>query len=147
MKKSKSVPLLLLGSTALLTGCTPDDAGQEPQHQVQETRQDAYSTMEACDRDWDDDECERSGSVYLGPRYFYSHGSRMPYIIDRKGRTRAMPSHYGAYNSYSTGASGTPGAAPGRATIVTRNAASSHRSPSVSRGGFGGGRGGGSFGG
>lgn len=145
MKKSKAVPLLLLGSTALLGGCTSDYDDQ--QQQVQETRQDAYATMEECDRDWDDDECERSGSVYLGPRYFYSHGSGIPYLIDRKGRTRAMPSHYGAYNSHRTGASGAPAVSPGRTTIVTRNAASSYGRPSISRGGFGGGRSSGSFGG
>ena len=147
MKKSKAVPLLLLGSTALLTGCTRDDTDQQLQQQVEETRQDAYSTMEECDRDWDDDECERSGGVYVGPRYFYSHGSRTPYVIDRKGRARAMPSHYGAYNSHRANAYGAPAISPGRSTIVTRNAASSYGSPSISRGGFGGGRSRGSFGG
>lgn len=147
MKKSKAVPLLLLGSTALLTGCTPDYADEQHQQQVQETRQDAYATMEECDRDWDDDECERSGGVYFGPRYFYSHGNRMPYVIDRKGRPRAMPSHYGAYHSHRAAASGAPAIAPGRSTIVTRNDASSYRSPSISRGGFGGARSSGSFGG
>lgn len=147
MKKSKAVPLLLLGSTTLLAGCTRDRPDQQFQQEVQETRQDAYSTMEECDRDWDDDDCERSGGVYLGPRYFYSHGSGIPYLIDRKGRARPMPSHYGAYTTHRSGASGAPAISPGRSTIVTRNAASSYRSPSISRGGFGGGRGGGSFGG
>jgi uncharacterized protein YgiB involved in biofilm formation len=144
MKKSTAVPLLLLGSTALLAGCTPDYP--EPQ-QLQETRQDAYATLQECDRDWDDDECERSGGVYLGPRYFYSHGSRIPYVIDRKGRTRAMPSNYGAYNSHRADASGAPAIVPGRSTIVTRNDLASSRSASIARGGFGGGRSRGSFGG
>lgn len=103
--------------------------------------------MEECDRDWDDDECERSGNVYLGPRYFYSHGSGIPYLIDRKGRTRPMPSHYGAYNSHRTGTSQAPAISPGRTTIVTRHATSPYGSPSISRGGFGGGRSAGSFGG
>lgn len=147
MKKSNVVPLFLLGSTALVTGCAPDDADQQLQRQVAETRQDAYPTMNECDRDWDDDECARSGGVYLGPRYFYSHGNRTPYIIDRKGRARPMPSHYGAYNLRRAGASGAPVITPGRTTIVTRNAALPKGSPSVSRGGFGGGRGSGSFGG
>jgi hypothetical protein len=146
MKKSKAVPLLLLGSTALLAGCTRGDTDQQLQQQVLETRQDAYSTIEGCDRDWVDDECVRSGSVYLGPRYFYHHGDGTPYVIDRMGRTRAMPSHYGAYNGYN-GASGTPALSPDRTTIVTRNAASSGHSASISRGGFGGGRSSGSFGG
>lgn len=137
MKKSKAVPLLLLGSTALLAGCTRE---QKPQ----EIRQDAYTTIEACDRDWVDDECVRSGSgFYLGPRYFYSHDNHTPYVIDRNGRTRAMPSRYGAYNGYGAGVSGAPAVSPGRMTVVT----SSHDSSSISRGGFGGGRSSGSFGG
>lgn len=128
MKKSQAVPLFLLGSTALLAGCTPD-------RQPQEMRQDAYSTIESCDRDWVDDACVRSSSGgYLGPRYFYSHDNLTPYVIDRNGRTRPMPRHYGAYNNYSAGASGAPATASGRTTIV-------------SRGGFGGGRSSGSFGG
>lgn len=128
MKKSKAVPLFLLGSSALLAGCRHDQ-------QHQETRQDAYSTIEACDRDWVDDECVRSGGgVYLGPRYFYSHDNHTPYVIDRNGRTRAMPSHYGAYNSYGAGISGAPAMSADRTTIV-------------SRGGFGSGRGGFSSGG
>lgn len=135
MKKSKAVPLFLLGSTALLAGCTQ-------QQQVQETRQDAYKTVEACDRDWVDDVCVRSGGVYLGPRYFYSHDNHTPYVIDSQGRTRAMPSHYNAYNSYGGGASGAPANSPERTTIV-----SAHHSASISRGGFGGGRSSGSFGG
>jgi len=137
MKKSKAVPLFLLGSTALLAGCKP---GQQPQ----ETRRDAYSSVEACDRDWVDDVCERSSSgAYLGPRYFYSHDNGTPYVIDRNGQTRPMPSHYGAYNNYGAGASGTPAASAGRTTIAT---ASPHSS-GISRGGFGGGRSSGSFGG
>lgn len=108
---------------------------------MEETRQDVYTTMEECDLDWDDDECERSGGLYLGPRYFYVHGTRTPYLIDRKGRRYAVPSHYGAYNSHRGSASGVPAVAPGRSTVVTRNA------PSISRGGFGGGRSSGSFGG
>lgn len=97
--------------------------------------------MQECELDWDDDECERSGGLYLGPRYFYIHGKRTPYLIDRKGRSYAVPSHYGAYNSHRAGASGVPAVSPGRSTIVTRNA------PAISRGGFGGGRSSGSFGG
>ena len=136
MKKSKAVPLLLLGSTALLAGCMRNDAEQE----VQETRQDAYSTREACDRDWERNACSSSGGFYVGPRYFYSHGNSTPYIIDPDGRTRAVPSHYGAYSSHSTGAAGVLASAPGRITTVT------HAS-SISRGGFGGGRSSGSSGG
>lgn len=147
MKKSNLVPLLLLGSTGLVTGCAPDDADQQLQQQAAETRQDAYRTKGECDRDWDDNGCKRTGSVYLGPRYFYSHGSGMPYIIDREGRARPMPSHYGAYNLHKAGASGVPVIVPGRSTIITRNAAWSDGSRSVSRGGFGGGRSHGSFGG
>lgn len=128
MKKSKAVPLFLLGSTALLAGCKPN---QQPQ----ETRQDAYSTIEACDRDWVDDECVRSGGgVYLGPRYFYSHDNHTPYVIDRNGRTRAMPSHYGAYNGYGAGTSGASAISPGRTTIVSRGGFGSGRS-SFSSGG------------
>ena len=139
MKKSKAVPLLLLGSTALLAGCTRNPADQQ---RVQEVRQDAYSTVEACDRDWVDDACVRRGGVYLGPRYFYSHENRTPYVIDSQGRTRAMPGHYGAYNGYGSGAAAAPAKSPERTTIVT-----AQRSSSISRGGFGGGRSSGSFGG
>jgi hypothetical protein len=141
MKKSKAVPLFLLGSTALLAGCSREQ-------RTQELRQDAYATVEACDRDWVDDECVRSGGgVYLGPRYFYSHDNNTPYVIDRNGRTRAMPSSYGAYNGYGAGVSGAPSVSPDRTTIVSRGGASSHGSSSISRGGFGGGRSSGSFGG
>jgi hypothetical protein len=130
MKKSTAVPLLLLGSTALLAGCTRE---QKPQ----EIRQDAYATIEACDRDWVDDECVRSGGgVYVGPRYFYSHDNHTPYVIDRNGRTRAMPAHYGAYNGYGAGAAAAPATSPQRTTIVS----SSSRSSSIFRGGFGSGR-------
>jgi hypothetical protein len=147
MKKSNVVPLLLLGSTTLMTGCAPDDADQQLQQQAAETRQDVYRTMGECDRDWDDDECTRSGGFYLGPRYFYSHGGGMPYVIDRKGRVLPMPSHYGAYNLHRNGASGASDITPRRHTIVTRNATLADRSPSISRGGFGGGRSRSSFGG
>jgi predicted small secreted protein len=141
MKKSNAVPLLLLGSTALLAGCTRNDA-----EGISETRQDAYRTKEACGRDWADDACSHSGGAYVGPRYFYSHGDRTPYIIDNDGRTRAVPGHYGAYNSHRADAAGVPAAAPGRTTTVTHNAGSSSRS-SIFRGGFGGGRSSGSSGG
>lgn len=150
MKKSTAVPLLLLGSTALLAGCSPD---RSPQHRNQETRQDRYATIEACDRDWVDDVCERSNSgvgsssVYVGPRYFYSHDNGTPYVIDRNGRTRPMPSHYGAYNNYSAGTAGAPAMASDRTTVVTRNATSSSRASSIFRGGFGSGRSSGSSGG
>ena len=135
MKKSKAVPLLLLGSTVLLAGCMRNDG--EP---ILETRQDAYRSREACGRDWADDACAHSGGAYIGPRYFYSHGSNTPYIIDPDGRTRAVPSHYGAYNSHRTDAAGVPASSPGRATTVT------HHASSISRGGFGGGRSGSSGG-
>ena len=122
---------MLLGSTALMAGCSPN---QQPQ----ETRRDAYSSAAACDRDWVDDVCERSGSGhYLGPRYYYSHDNGTPYVVDRNGQTRPMPSHYGA------GAATTPPTSPGRTTIATASHGSSH----ISRGGFGGGRSSGSFGG
>jgi uncharacterized protein YgiB involved in biofilm formation len=131
----------------LLTGCNPDIPAQ-PQQEVQEVRQDRYATMAACDREWDDDECERDGGgMYLGPRYFYSHGNNTPYVIDRKGRTRAMPSTYGAYSTYNKGSAAIPKATSGRATVVTRTTVTSYSSPSISRGGFGGGRSSGSFGG
>jgi len=137
MKKSTAVPLFLLGSTALLAGCTPD-------RQPPETRRDVYAAAEACDRDWVDDVCERSSSgAYLGPRYFYSHDTHTPYVVDSNGRTRPMPSHYGAYNNYGAGAAATPPTSPGRTTIATASHGSSH----ISRGGFGGGRSSGSFGG
>lgn len=149
MKKSKAVPLLLLGSTTLLAGCSPDRSSQL---RNQETRQDQYATIEACDRDWIDDVCEHrssvgGSSVYVGPRYFYSHDNGTPYVIDRNGRTRTMPSHYGAYNNYSAGTAGAPAMASDRTTVVTRNAASSSHSSSIFRGGFGGGRSSGSSGG
>lgn len=144
MKKSTAVPLLLLGSTALLAGCTRDDPEQQ---QIQETRRDAYRTRDACARDWADDTCSPNGSGYFGPRYFYSHGDRTPYIIDRDGRTRAAPSHYGAYSSHGTDAAGAPVTVPGRTTVVTSHAASSGHASSIFRGGFGGSRSSGSFGG
>lgn len=125
MKKSNRVPLLLIGTGALLVGyaVTSDDK--------RDLQQNTYASREDCRKDWGDDErdCRPEGSGgsgggggggggrYVGPRYYWDHNTGYPYAVDADGSTRRLP------NSYLT--RGAPSTAQG----ITR--------VSVSRGGFG----------
>lgn len=118
MKKSSvAVPLILLGSIALLSGC---GAG-EPEQQI---RQNQYGSQADCQKDWGNDgrDCKPnpSGSHagYIGPSYLWNHGGGYPMAVNPDGSTRALP------NSYLS--------KPGSVTT-----ARSATTTSVSRGGFG----------
>ena len=94
MKRSKAVPLLMLGTLGLLAGCGSDS------REIQ-TRQNSYRSVEDCRKDWgnDDDDCERTrtksgGFVYMGPRYVWNHGGGMPYAIRKDGTQKALPNSY-----------------------------------------------------
>lgn len=123
LKRSKAVPLVLLGTMGLvvLSGC--DDR--------QEVKQNQYKSLDDCLRDWGNDpkNCRTQGSgstfVYLGPRYYYDRSAGMPMAIDPGGTTRPIT---GSYFSR-----GVPSTAVNTTTTSTRVA-----SPSVARGGFGG---------
>jgi hypothetical protein len=115
MKKSRQVPLLVIGTVSLLAGCSrfADDP--------MELTQNAYASREDCRREWgnDDRNCQPSGhgGGYVGPRYYWDRTTGYPYAVDSNGQTRVL--------SNSTLSRGTPAGA----TNITRT--------SVSRGGFG----------
>lgn len=123
LKRSKAVPLVLLGTLGLvaLSGC--DDR--------QEVKQNQYKSLDDCRRDWGNDpnNCRSQGSgssfVYLGPRYYYDRSAGMPMAIDPNGSTRPV---VGSYLSR-----GVPSMAVGTTMSSARIA-----SPSIARGGFGG---------
>ena len=134
MKSSRSVPMFLLGSAALLAGC-----GQET-HPTQETAppqqyQNSYNTVEDCRKDWgnDDKDCKpatSSGSTaragYVGPVYMWHHGAGYPTAVYPDGTSKAMP------NSY------IPRGAPTASTATTAISSSRIGGGAVARGGFGG---------
>lgn len=114
MKRSAVIPLLMLG-TMSLTGC--GDGGDKV-----ETKQNRYSSVEDCRRDWGNDsrDCTpRSGGGYVGPHYFWNHSTGTPMAVGSDGSTRALS------NSYLT----RPGA-------VSSSIGSTSQS-SIARGGFG----------
>lgn len=94
MKRSKAVPLLMLGTISLLTAC---EARQEIT-----TRQNSYRSAEDCRKDWGNDakDCTTtrhasSGAfVYLGPRYIWNHGGGAPMAMLPDGSTRSLPNSY-----------------------------------------------------
>jgi len=127
LKRSKCVPLVLLGTLAGIAGC--DGGG------TQELRQESYASLEDCHKDWGNDprDCTRaqnssssSGSSggyhggsggYFGPRYYWDRSSGHPVAVSSTGETRALT------NSFHS--RGVPSSA--RSVSVS----------SVSRGGFG----------
>ena len=92
MKRSKAVPLLMLGTLTLLTAC-------ESREDVT-TRQNSYRSVEDCKKDWgnDDKDCTSTRHsngmfIYMGPRYIYNHGMA-PMAINNDGSRRALPNSY-----------------------------------------------------
>ena len=130
MKRSKAVPLLMLGTLGILSGCAPSP-------DTVEVRQNNYRNMEDCRKDWGKDadrECRRSGGGYVGPRYVWNHTGGYPMAVNNDGSTRQLS------NSYLNRPGSTSSAVN---ATVTRSNVSSFRSgavsgASVSRGGFGG---------
>jgi uncharacterized protein YgiB involved in biofilm formation len=124
MKRSKAVPLVLIGTLGFvaLTGCEKQE----------EIKQNQYRSMDDCRRDWGDDSrnCTArtsNGAVmtYVGPRYFYDRNAGMPMVIEPNGATRPISGTYLSRGVPSTAIN----------TVVTGRATSGG---SVARGGFGG---------
>ena len=134
MKKSKFIPLLMLGT--LITACSDDNLDTA---NVQ-VKQNTYATMADCQADWgpDDTACQPQprpqttqshGSInpifmYMGPRYYFDSSTSTPMMIGSNGVARAVTAPIA---STITG-----GGISGRASSVSTS------SESVSRGGFGG---------
>ncbi|MBS0352383.1 MAG: hypothetical protein JSR83_00545 [Proteobacteria bacterium] len=128
MKRSKRIPLLVIGTAGLIAGC---DGGGD----VQELKQDFYAGREACERDWGRDprNCQEDGgaggghgsgsgargssSTYAGPRYYWDRSAGHPVAVSPSGETRIVSDSYLSRGAPSTA----------RGTVVS----------SVSRGGFG----------
>jgi hypothetical protein len=94
MKKSRAVPLILLGTLTLLNACK--DRGET------EYKQQTYASREDCMSDWGRDERDcrparsggSGGGAYLGPRYYWLHSGGYPMAVDPDGRTRPLPNSY-----------------------------------------------------
>lgn len=90
MKRSRAVPLILLGTLSLLTACGQGEKTEIKQHN--------YASREDCLSDWGRDERDcrpaRSGTGYMGPRYFWHHGGGYPVAVDNDGSTRPLPNSY-----------------------------------------------------
>ena len=129
MKRSKAVPLLMLGTLSILSGCA------RTQDTV-DVKQNSYRSMEDCRKDWGRDadrECKRSGSGYVGPRYVWNHAAGYPMAVNNDGSTRQLS------NSYLSKPGSTSAAVN---ATVQRSPVSSFRAnavsgATVSRGGFG----------
>lgn len=123
MKRSKVIPLVLLG-TLTLAAC-----GDEEQD-TKQLQQQQYKSMADCQKDWGTDQrnCQQQanshgGFLYMGPRYYYDHTYGYPVAVNGDGTTRIVPNSYISSRAPST-AVGTFNA--GRAGMA-----------SIARGGFG----------
>ncbi|HTZ16985.1 MAG TPA: hypothetical protein VMB78_00965 [Dissulfurispiraceae bacterium] len=115
MKKSRKIALTLIASACIAASACSSD---------QETRQDVYTSKDACANDWGSTECEpaTTGHGYYGPHYYF-YGGR-PWYFPRGYETpvETRPSQ-GAYSMK-------PGLhAPGASSSIT--------STRTVRGGFG----------
>ena len=135
MKRSRAVPLILLGTLSLLTACG--------QGEKTELKQQNYASREDCLNDWGRDERDcrpaRSGIGYVGPRYFWHHGGGHPVAVDADGSTRPLPNSYlsrPGTTSRATGITTTTSRISGRYT--SGGARMGGGGGTISRGGFGG---------
>lgn len=144
MKRSRAVPLILLGTLSLLTSCGRGDGSE-----TAELRQQVYATREDCLNDWGRDErdCQpvQTGARtrYVGPRYFWYHTGGYPVAVDHDGSQRPLPHAAGGRPGARSAAIGTMTStarvssryrAGGLQTGGARIGGARH----VSRGGFGG---------
>ena len=125
MKRSRHISLLVLGTAAVLAGCS-DNRADIQQHR--------YANQQDCTRDWGDQSvCSpRAGGGYMGPRYFWNHGGGAPVAVMPDGSERVMRN--GALGR------GLPSVAQSNATVAKGarvGGGSSVGTASVSRGGFG----------
>jgi uncharacterized protein YgiB involved in biofilm formation len=115
VKRSKAVPLFVLGSVAVLPGC---NAG----HPV-DLQQNRYQTLEDCEHDWGDPgQCSPApgsgaagggsggaiggggrGTAYIGPRYYWDPDTRRPVTIAPNGESRPAPNAHLAAGRSSLG--------------------------------------------
>lgn len=94
MKRSVSVPLLLLGSAAVLNVCSYAETDA--------VKQQRYASREECLQDWNDEEvCSQSISLdennrfhsdgnWYGPRYYWDRDINRPIQLRSDGSTRVM---------------------------------------------------------
>lgn len=94
MKKSKCVPLLLIGSMIALTGCEPE--------QNTELKQQSYNSLDDCKKDWAEEHCTSNtssgtgvrGGGYYGPRYYWDRSVGKPIAVSSNGsETEITNSH------------------------------------------------------
>ena len=131
MKRSKSIPLMLIGTLAL--------AACGPQHEEVTYRQHGYDSKQQCVQDWgNEQQCQsRSGGGYVGPRYMWNHGAGHPVVINQDGSTQQLSNTYlsrpGTASAASSAVTGTV-SAPANSQIASAGRASGSV---ISRGGFG----------
>ena len=83
MKRSKFVPLILIGCSAALVGC---GGGQDAA-----VTQRNYNSLQDCKRDWDEKDCSttnvygHSGGGYYGPRYYWDRDVQQPMAVNNDG--------------------------------------------------------------
>ncbi len=113
MKRSPSVPLLVLGSLAVLEGCSPGN--------TVELKQNRYASLEDCRKDWGDDtQCapengnrpggngsggSGGGHFYYGPRYYWDPQTNGPVTVSPSGETRPASGFRGSSESAMSGES------------------------------------------
>lgn len=106
MKRSRCVPLVMLGLASALGGCSEDVA----------VSQDRYTTQADCAKDWGSEQnCRQQGSGsgggggtsgYNGPRYYWDRSKGQPVAVLDSGEHRPMPNAHpaGSPLSHSAGA-------------------------------------------
>lgn len=103
MKRSRRVPLVMLGLASALAGCSEEVA----------VSQDRYATQADCVKDWGTtDYCRQApvqggvwSSGYNGPRYYWDRSTGQPVAVLDSGEHRPMPNAHpaGSLLSHSTG--------------------------------------------
>ena len=92
MKRSKLVPLIVIGSLTTLAGCGRDDP--------LEVKQQSYRSLDDCKKGWGDERnCSTSSSArsgggygggYWGPRYYWDRDLGRPVAVGPNGETRVI---------------------------------------------------------
>ena len=103
MKKSKYVPLLVIGSMIVLTGCDPE--------RNNELKQQSYNSLDDCKKDWAENNCSSTpyggfggsggSGGYYGPRYYWDRNIGRPVSVASDGTkteitNSRVTSEYGA---------------------------------------------------
>jgi hypothetical protein len=135
MKRSKSITLVLLGTTALV-GCSDN----VPPNQEVQVRQQQYASKDDCTKEWGTDSrnctTTSTGHVY-GPRYFWNHSAGYPMVIDSTGAQRPMPgANFANPSNTATAPTRSIGVTTSKASVPTTSSIGRAVAP-VARGGFG----------